>query len=161
MVQYCTSSLYLAKIPGDIYFNGIIFGVGEVFAMIFSGFLMSHLLDVTAFRVCYFLGALGYAILIAFAESSWLPYFGILLVITSVGGWFNTYLLILEMRVPPQNVGSVSAIIRTMAVGSSVAAPTISNLPSVFPLLTLATLAFIAMVLTFFLPPPGLHLPTA
>jgi len=36
MVQYCVASLQLAKLPGNHYVNGIIFGVGEVFAMIFS-----------------------------------------------------------------------------------------------------------------------------
>lgn len=127
--------------------------------MIFSSFLMKRLHDVTAFRLVYFLGACGYMTLISFPESVWLPYIGIILLITSIGGWFNTTFLILEMRVPPQNVGSVSAIVRTMAVGASIVAPTISNLPTPWPLLTLAILAFCAMTLTFLLPPPGLHLP--
>mmetsp|Transcript_15714 Transcript_15714/g.19756 ORF Transcript_15714/g.19756 Transcript_15714/m.19756 type:complete len:190 (-) Transcript_15714:288-857(-) len=158
MVQYCSASLYLAKIPGNRYVNGIVFGVGEVFAMVFSSFLMSRLLDTTAFRVIYFIGLAGYMILIFCAESVWLPYLGILMLITSVGGWFNTTLLILELRVPPQNVGSVSAIIRTMAVGAAVVAPTVSNLPSPWPMVSLASFAGFAFILTLFLPPPGQHL---
>ena len=90
MVQYCSITLYLAKIPGNMYVNGIIFGLGEVSSMVISGYLMQKLMDVTAFRVSYFMGVIGYGILICFPENAWLPYFGILMVIWSVGGWINT-----------------------------------------------------------------------
>lgn len=110
MVQYCSASLYLAKIPGNRYVNGIVFGCGEVWAMCFSSYLMNRLHDITAYRLVYFIGLCGYSTLILFPESVWLPYVGILLVITSIGGLFNTGLLILELRVPPQNVGAVSAL---------------------------------------------------
>lgn len=48
-----------------------------------------------------------------------------------------------------------------MAVGAAIAAPTISNMPAPYPLLTLALCAFCSMMLTFCLPPPGQFLPTA
>ena len=155
MVQYCSTSLYVARLPGSKYVNGIVFGISEVFAMVFSGFLMGHFHDITAFRICYLIGALGYILLLSFPDCTWLPFFGITLLNMSIGGWFNTQLLILELRVPPQNVGSVAAMIRTFAVGSALAAPTISTLPEPWPLLTLASMAFFAMTLSLMLPPPG------
>jgi len=152
--------LYVATLPGNRYVNGIIFGCGEVFAMIFSNFLMNNLLDINAFRVAYSCGFVSYTILIVFRDSAMLTYFANVLMITSIGGWFNSMLLILEMRVPPQNVGSVSALVRTMAVGGSVVAPTIANLTAPWAHVCLMSLATFAMILTFFLPPPGMNLPT-
>ena len=90
MCQYCTNSLYLAKLPGNRYINGIIFGCGEIFAMVFSQFLMNTLPDMTAFRVCYTLGLLSYLSLTFFTESYLMTYVANIMVITSVGGWFNT-----------------------------------------------------------------------
>lgn len=160
MVQYCVASLYVAKLPGNRYLNGIIFGCGEVFAMVFSNFLMNNLMDMTAFYVAYSCGLVSYLLLIFLAASSpMLTYFANVLLITSIGSWFNTFLLILELRVPPQNVGSVSALVRTMAVGGSVIAPTIANMQAPFPHVCLMGLATFAFLLTFFLPAPGKNLP--
>ena len=159
MIQYCVASLYVAKLPGNRYFNGIIFGFGEVFAMIFSSFLMNNLMDMTAFRIVYSCGLTSYLILILFPGSVALTYLANVLLITSVGGWFNTQLLILEMRVPPQSVGSVSALARTMAVGASVVAPSVANMTAPYPYLFLLSLATFAFMWTFALPAPGSNLP--
>ena len=127
--------------------------------MIFSQFLMNNLMDMTAFRIAYFLGLTSYSILILFPESYVMTYIANVMVITSVGGWFNTMLLILELRVPSSNVGSVSALTRTMAVGASIMAPTIANFEAPYPFVSLMSLATFAFLLTFFLPPPGANLP--
>ena len=36
MVQYCAMSLICASIPGNKYSNGVLFGAGEMFGMVFS-----------------------------------------------------------------------------------------------------------------------------
>ena len=36
MVQYCVMSLTCAKIPGNKYWNGVLFGTGELMGMIFT-----------------------------------------------------------------------------------------------------------------------------
>ena len=161
IVQKNSALLYLVKMPGNMFINGIIWGCGEVFAMFFSGWLMGRMHDVTAFRVVYLIGAIGYSILIFFSDSEYLPYFGLLMLITSTGGWVNTLLLILELRVPPQNIASVSVIIKSISVMAGIASPTIAALPKSQPLIVMATIAFFAMILTFCLPEPGLHLPSA
>jgi len=69
MVQFCVAALSLAKLPGNRYFNGIIFGGGEVFSMIFSSFLMNNLMDMTAFRICYACTLVSYLALILFPGS--------------------------------------------------------------------------------------------
>ena len=101
MIQYCTITLYLGRMPGHMYVNGIVFGIGELSAIVLSGWLMQKMIDITAFRFSWALGVLGYGSLICFPDSTWIPYLGILLSIWSIGGWINTQVLILEMRVHP------------------------------------------------------------
>jgi len=160
MMQYCVAALSLAKLPGNRFVNGIIFGVGEIFSMWISNFLMGRLLDMTAFRLIYCCGVASYLILMCFPDSVWLPYLGNILLVSSVGGWFNVQFLILELRVPPQNVGSVSAITRTIAVGAAMGAPTIATLPTPYPFIIVMIVATAALLLSFFLPPPGTYLPS-
>ena len=76
-----------------------------------------------------------------------------------LGGWLNIALLIVELRVPPTNVGSVTMICMTVAVGCGSIAPTISELPTPMPMIVSANIAFVAFIATFFLPEPGLYLP--
>ena len=76
-----------------------------------------------------------------------------------LGGWLNISMLIIELRVPPTNVGSVTMICMTVAVGSGIIAPTVSRLPEPFPMIVSAGIAFVAFISTFFLPEPGLYLP--
>ena len=160
MIQYCTVNLYITSLPGNRYVNGIVFGSGEIFSMFFSNYLMNNLYDMTAFYIVYVCGLVSFLVLIFFAEySAMLTYAANLLLITSIGGRNNVYLLILEMRVPPQNLGSVAVLARTMSVGLSVVAPTVSNFPAPYPFLFLMGLATFAMLLTFLLPAPGQNLP--
>ena len=129
--------------------------------MFFSNYLMNNLYDMTAFYIVYVCGLVSFLTLIFFAEySALLTYAANLLLITSIGGWNNVYLLILEMRVPPQNLGSVAVLARTMSVGLSVVAPTVSNFRAPYPFLFLMGLATFSMLLTFLLPAPGQNLPS-
>ncbi len=89
MVQYSVASLYVATLPGNHYVNGIIFGIGEVCSMIFSGILMNNLYDITSFRIVYSCGLMSYLTLILFPESVALTYIANVMLITSVGGWIN------------------------------------------------------------------------
>ena len=116
-------------------------------------------MDMTAFRIVYTVGLISYLMLILFSQYTSVVYVANVLQIMSIGGWFNTALLIIELRVPHANVGSVSALTRTFAVGSSVLAPTVANLPAPLPQVFLMSLATFSFLLTFLLPPPGLNLP--
>jgi len=154
-VQFSVISLYLARLPGNRFVNGIIFGFGDCFAIVFSQYLMNNMMDMTAFYVCYALGLVSYLALIFFSHINAVTYVANLLIVTSMGGWFNIQFLILEMRVPHQIVGSFSALSRTIAVGSAVVAPMIASMDAPYPYICLMILATLGMVLTFALPPPG------
>jgi len=66
MIQYCVASLYVASLPGNRYVNGMILGCSEVWGMFFSNILMNNLLDITSYRIGYFIGLTSYLILIIF-----------------------------------------------------------------------------------------------
>ena len=40
MVQYCVCALYVAKIDGNRFYNGVMFGLGEASSMVTSNYLM-------------------------------------------------------------------------------------------------------------------------
>ena len=128
--------------------------------MFFSQILMQNLMDLTAFRVVFSMGVVGYLTLIFLSHINIMVYIAYFVLNTSIGGWFNTAFLILEHQVPPQNIGSVSAIIRTMAVSACVTAPTIANLPDPWTYIILLSISTVGCILTYFLPPPGMHLPS-
>ena len=76
-----------------------------------------------------------------------------------LGGWINISLLIIELRVPPTNVGSVTMICMTIAVGCGSAAPTISLLESPMPIVISLIITGISFLASLMLPEPGLYLP--
>ena len=159
MIQSCTTMLYVAKLPGNMLINGIVYGCGGTFAMIFSSWLMGRMHDITVFRALWLLGLIGYLVLILFPDNDILPYVGIILITTSIEGWGNTFLLILELRVPPQNASSALVIIKTISIGAAISCPTIANLEQPFTLMIGMCLAFTAVLVTICLPRPGQHLP--
>ena len=86
-------------------------------------------------------------------------YLAVFLLVGMLGGWLNIGMLIIELRVPPTNVGSVTMICMTVAVGCGSIAPTISQLPAPMPMIISAGISMVAFISTFFLPEPGLYLP--
>ena len=50
---------------------------------------MNRFSDMTAFKMVYVTGLLSYSILIMFPNSELLTYLANIMLITSVGGWFN------------------------------------------------------------------------
>ena len=47
--QFCIVALYCASIPGNKFFNGMIFGGGELCFIFFSGIILKTLGDMKAF----------------------------------------------------------------------------------------------------------------
>lgn len=154
-------SLICARIPGNKYWNGVLFGSGELAGMIFTQYLLTNFDDMTCFYVVWVLGQLSYMVFTFFPTVGLHTYLATFTVIVSVGGWFNTILLILELRVPPNKVGLTSVIARTFAVGCAIVAPTVATMPEPYPYVFCSCLSAVALLSSFFLPPPGLYLPTA
>lgn len=159
MVQYCVLALYCAKIPGNKFYNGILFGIGECSAMFFSGFLMKKFTDMKAFYINMAILVISELVLILFPFQGLHTYIAVFLLVGMLGGWINILLLVIELRVPPTNVGSVTMICMTIAVGCSASAPTISLLPKPLPIVVCLAITGISFIVSIFLPEPGLYLP--
>ena len=108
-LQHSTIQLFIAKLPGNKFVNGILFGVAESTAMVFSNLLLLYLDDMVALRIVFVAGIASYIVLILFHEedSPFVVHSAIVTLIGSIGSWLNINLLILELRVPAKNVASV------------------------------------------------------
>ena len=126
--------------------------------MFFSNSLMKKLSDMAAFNILCLFGAISYGILLLFPFEGLHIYIANFLLVTCAGGWFNVWQLILEMRVPPKNVGSVSLLARTISCAAALASPSISILPAPLPYIILGGSGLIGFIASRFLPPAGLHL---
>ena len=80
-------------------------------SMLFSNMLLQHMDDIVAFRLVFIIGQLSYGVLIAeyfFAHvPQILTYIAIVTLTGSIGAQININLLIMELRVPPNNVAAV------------------------------------------------------
>ena len=111
--------------------------------------------DITAFRVVFTLGLSSYILLIFFSDYTMLSYCAIVGLVTSIGGWNNVFLFIMEMRVPPNNVAAVAIIIRTLAVGSGVMAATVAAQKTYVAYIILCGIAITGFLASLWLPQPG------
>ena len=146
--------------PGNRFYNGILFGLAEVLAMIVSNFLLIYLYDITAFRLVFTMSVLCYITLI-FCEgwSPLLDHVATFMIILCIGGWLNVNLLIMELRVPPQNVAAVQLMTRTLSMAFGILSPTIASFKAPYPYLILLGLAVLGFLASTALPVPGHHLP--
>ena len=134
--------------------------MSEIAAMVVSNILLLYFHDIVAFRCVFGTGIVSYFMLV-FGDylSLALTYLAIVLLIVSIGGWLNINLLIMELRVPPENVAAVQLMTRTMAVGSAILTPTIASFHPPFPYLILLTVSLCGFLASTRLPVPGHHLP--
>ena len=84
-----------------------------------------------------------------------LAYLANVLMITSIGGWNNINLVIIELRVPPNNVAAVLLMVRTISVFSGALAPSVSILPAPIPYLVLLSVSTAGLIASLYLPEPG------
>lgn len=146
--------------PGNKFYNGILFGISEALAMIVSNLLMLYLYDMTAYRIVFVTGILSY-LMILFEDmfNPLFAYTATVLLVVSIGGLININLLIMELRVPPKNIAAVQLMTRTIATGFGVLAPIISSQPTPIPYIVLMSISTLGFLASTRLPVPGHHLP--
>ncbi len=95
--------------PGNKFYNGILFGLAECAAMLISNLLLLYMDDIVAFKLVFFIGVTSYLLLVYIDEemSPFLAHLATGMLIISIGGWLNINLLIMELRVPPNKVAAV------------------------------------------------------
>ena len=160
-LQHSTIQLFIAKMPGNKFYNGILFGLAECLAMLISNVLLLYFDDIYAFRIVFFVGVTSYLLLFYIDEemSPFLAHLSTVMLIVSIGGWLNINLLIMELRVPPNKVAAVQLMTRTMAVGFGVLAPTLASFEPPVPYILLLIVAILGFFASSMLPNAGHHLP--
>ena len=119
--------MYLTKLEGNKFVNAIIFGSAEALSVFFSGFLMNRLSDMTVFKIIFAAAVMSYSIFIFGNDLSTIfTYLANCVLVGSLGGWQNLGSVILDIRVPPQSIGSVNMIAQTTGVGLGAIVPFIS-----------------------------------
>ena len=84
MLQYVMANLMVAKLPGNIFLNGILLGSSESAAMVFSRFLLKNMDDMQAFKIIYGIGAFSYLILVVFPESDYATCLSVVFMVSSI-----------------------------------------------------------------------------
>lgn len=158
-IQYYIATLYIGNLPGDKFVNGMIFGVSEILSVLISGILMSNFSDMTVFNIIFIESLVAYFIYIFFGDVGNICYLGIVLLVQALGGWQNLYFLIAELRVPPENLGSVNMVAINMALALGIFTPYLVILPGVIPLVVSCIVSVICWCSCFCLPAPGSNLP--
>jgi len=141
----------MAAIPGPKLYNGMICGFAEAFSSLFSAFLMKWMTDIHASllltAICFVFNIL-YRLLGA-GDGGLISMIALWFSILGVGGLVNTNYILIEMRIPPENLGATLVIMLTLCIFLSGCAPNLAYLPQPIPLyiqLFLLSLIFIALL---------------
>ena len=105
---YFVLSFYLEELPGNTYILGICFGLAEILSVFIYGALLTQCGDIKLLIYSYFIMIAGIATILYGPES--LSFIALMAVICALGGWITLHFYITELRVPPQNLGSVNLI---------------------------------------------------
>jgi MFS family permease len=155
MFMFCTLTLIVATIPGNIFYNGIIIGVAMVICMLFCNWLLNTVGDMTALYLSYGTVVFALCLFILFPGNGNVAYIANLITALGAEVWFVALLLIMELRVPPQHLGSVSSITRTFAVGTSVLSPIVASMEQPWPFYVILMSCTFAIGWSCGLPKPG------
>lgn len=86
-LQHSSIQLNIAKMPGNKFYNGILFGLAEALAMIVSNLLLLYLDDMLAFKVVFSCGIISYiALVFCEPDNHLLAHLSTVLLMVSIGG---------------------------------------------------------------------------
>ena len=149
---------YLEELPGNTFFLGIAFGLGEMASIFLYGFLMTHFGDINLLRCSYFI--LMSSIFTLLYGSATFSLVALLACVCTLGGFITLHYLVTELRVPPQNLGSVNLLSQCVGQLGSLIASFAVTLPGNLPLFICLGSATLYILMVNTLPKPGHHLPT-
>lgn len=151
----------VASLPGPKLCNGIILGLAEATAALSSGFVLQYASDITAalfFCGTCFVFNIAYRVLGA-GDGGLLSMFALFKSILGIGGVVNISYLLIELRVPPENLGASMVILLTLSIFVSGCAPNLAYLPQPIPLYCLLMMLLCILIALIYLPPAGQFLP--
>lgn len=154
---YFVLTFYLEEMPGNTYFVGLAFGVAEFISIFLYGYLVTQFGDMILFSFSYAILVGGFLALL-FGPKSF-AIVALLSMICALGGWILLHFLITELRVPPQNLGSVNVMSQCVGQIGSLAAPFVVTFKGDVPFYLCIGMATLVILMANMLPNPGYHLP--
>ena len=85
-MQLTTTQFYLAKLPGNKFFNGIEFGVAQLSSYTFANFLLMRMSEIQAFNLLIAIGVVSQTVLASFPFAGTHIYIANFMVVISAAG---------------------------------------------------------------------------
>lgn len=157
-MQYNALYFMVTVIGGNIFVNCIVMGCGEIMAGFISGWLLRKLKDTHVFLGANILVAL-FNTVFYYVPAGTPQYLCLLLTIIGVAIQWNSIYILVELRIPPENVGSAIVIVSTLGQLSSTITPMISQSGYPVTMFFILILNTVNITLMCFLSEPGAYLP--
>jgi predicted MFS family arabinose efflux permease len=125
-IQYFSIYFLGASIGGNKFVNLMLIGVGEMIGGALSGFALTRMSDHRVFQIVTLVSSSMNLVFYAVPEG--LPsYTCFILFIMGIAGQFNAILIIVELRVPPENTGAAFQILFTVGTMAATLSPMIAS----------------------------------
>jgi len=116
-------------VPGNKIYKGIVFGLAEAVAALLSGYLCTYMKDSSAYllmaAICFVSNVCFYLL----ADESGLATFLLFMSVFGMGAMLNIFYLMIEIRVPPETLGSSMVLVNTISVAVASATPLAAYAP--------------------------------
>ena len=112
-MSYGLAYLTLAGRGGNMFVNGILLSVAEATSAGVTGWALGRMADYTVFRACAACSAasnLAYYSLEGHPQLAWLRYLFLFMSYLGTAGCLNCVFVVMELRFPPQSMGTAIAL---------------------------------------------------
>ena len=113
VAAYSLAYMMLSRLGGNIFVNSIVLSFAESFSMGVTGLGMTLFKDTDVSRCCAVIMGLFNALYYYYTDSAnpLLQYLVLFLALVGQAGVYNCIFVIMELRIPPKNLGSSTNII--------------------------------------------------
>ena len=110
---YGLAYLMLSRLGGNIFINSIVLSFAEASSMVITGLGMTYFKDTNVCRVCALTMGLFNTVYYFFTGPEYpaLQYSMLFLALLGQAGAYNCIFVIIELRIPPKNLGAATNII--------------------------------------------------
>ena len=158
--SYAAISLMLGTLDGNKYVNGMLFSLAGAAGGMLSGVAMAYSKETTVYRLCALSAAVCNAAFYQ-AEDPTLKYVFLSITVFGLAGAFNSVFVVMELRTPPENLGSASVLTYVIGALGCAATPSVGAMQDPTRTLVVSGLVVAGLAWTWLLPAPGKYLPKA
>ena len=157
-VGYCLIAIMIGSLEGNKYVNGMLLSIVGCAAGFITGIILGKFKDTHVYILCGILG-LTFNVLFYYTQSPTLKYAFLCFIIFGTAGAFNTMFVVMEMRIPPENLGSATVLMSVMGGAGCSTTPTIALMQDPLRMIIFSGIIASGLIWVFILPNPGKYLP--